>query len=59
VHIEITLDCLHLDRMARFWGLAAGLEVVGGVDGPRTEFGQTWFVLADPEGNGFCVANED
>jgi predicted enzyme related to lactoylglutathione lyase len=22
----------------------------------RREFGQTWFVLADPEGNEFCVA---
>jgi predicted enzyme related to lactoylglutathione lyase len=22
------------------------------------EFGQTWFVLADPEGNEFCVARE-
>ena len=24
----------------------------------REEFGQTWFVLADPEGNEFCVARE-
>jgi predicted enzyme related to lactoylglutathione lyase len=24
----------------------------------RHEFGQTWFVLADPEGNEFCVAQE-
>ncbi len=24
----------------------------------RQEFGQTWFVLADPEGNEFCVARE-
>jgi predicted enzyme related to lactoylglutathione lyase len=24
----------------------------------RREFGQTWFVLADPEGNEFCVAAE-
>ena len=23
----------------------------------RQEFGQTWFVLADPEGNEFCVAH--
>jgi predicted enzyme related to lactoylglutathione lyase len=23
------------------------------------EFGQTWFVLADPEGNEFCVAREE
>jgi uncharacterized glyoxalase superfamily protein PhnB len=25
---------------------------------PREEFGQRWFVLADPEGNEFCVAKE-
>ena len=25
---------------------------------PREEFGQTWFVLADPEGNEFCVGRE-
>jgi predicted enzyme related to lactoylglutathione lyase len=24
----------------------------------RQEFGQTWFVLADPEGNEFCVAHD-
>lgn len=24
----------------------------------RQEFGQTWFVLADPEGNEFCVAQD-
>jgi hypothetical protein len=24
----------------------------------REEFGQTWFVLADPEGNEFCVARD-
>jgi predicted enzyme related to lactoylglutathione lyase len=24
----------------------------------RNQFGQTWFVLADPEGNEFCVARE-
>jgi predicted enzyme related to lactoylglutathione lyase len=25
---------------------------------PHEEFGQTWFVLADPEGNEFCVAHD-
>jgi predicted enzyme related to lactoylglutathione lyase len=25
---------------------------------PRQEFDQTWFVLADPDGNEFCVARE-
>jgi uncharacterized glyoxalase superfamily protein PhnB len=24
----------------------------------RQEFGQTWFVLTDPEGNEFCVAQD-
>ena len=24
----------------------------------RQEFGQTWYVLADPEGNEFCVARD-
>lgn len=24
----------------------------------RQEFGQTWYVLADPEGNEFCVAHD-
>jgi predicted enzyme related to lactoylglutathione lyase len=24
---------------------------------PRTEFGQTWYVMADPEGNEFCLAH--
>ena len=27
-------------------------------DTPRREFGQTWHVLADPEGNEFCVASD-
>ena len=25
---------------------------------PQHEFGQTWFVLTDPDGNEFCVAHE-
>ena len=25
---------------------------------PHEEFGQTWFVLADPDGNEFCVAED-
>jgi predicted enzyme related to lactoylglutathione lyase len=24
-------------------------------DGPRSEFGERWIVMADPEGNEFCV----
>lgn len=110
VRIELTLDCLDLDRMARFWTAAADLVVDGVIEGryvaltghdltltlqrvaePKTvknrmhldllvddleqavrrveslgatrltaqarqEFGQEWYVLADPEGNEFCVA---
>jgi predicted enzyme related to lactoylglutathione lyase len=25
---------------------------------PHQEFGQTWYVMADPEGNEFCLARE-
>ena len=112
MRIEFTLDCLDLERMARFWQDAAGLVVEGVIEGryvalrghgvaltlqrvdepktvknrmhldllvedldeevrrieslgatrltpaPRHEFDQTWYVLADPEGNEFCVARD-
>lgn len=25
---------------------------------PRQQFGQTWYVMADPEGNEFCLAHD-
>jgi catechol 2,3-dioxygenase-like lactoylglutathione lyase family enzyme len=37
------------------------LELLGAsrlTSDPREEFGQTWFVLADPDGNEFCVAKD-
>lgn len=37
------------------------LEAVGAArvtSAAREEFGQVWFVLADPEGNEFCVARD-
>jgi predicted enzyme related to lactoylglutathione lyase len=37
------------------------LETIGASRVTRTarqEFGETWFVLADPEGNEFCVAQQ-
>lgn len=35
---------------------AAGASAVS--LGPLEEFGQRWFVLADPDGNEFCVAKD-
>jgi predicted enzyme related to lactoylglutathione lyase len=112
MRVELTMDCLDLDRMAAFWTAAAGFVVDGVIEGryvalsghgvvltlqrvpepkagknrmhldllvenveadvtrlqrlgasvltpaPHREFGQTWYVLADPEGNEFCVARE-
>lgn len=112
VRIEVTMDCLDLERMVTFWTLAADLAVDGVIEGryvaltghglsltlqrvaePKTvknrmhldllvddlervvrrlerlgatrltvsarqEFGQRWYVLADPEGNEFCVARD-
>jgi predicted enzyme related to lactoylglutathione lyase len=112
MHVEFTLDCLDLDRVANFWRDAAGFGVDGrierryvsmsghgvsltlqAVEEPKAvknrmhldllvddvdreverleglgatrlieqaheEFGQRWFVMADPEGNEFCVGRE-
>ncbi len=112
MRIELTLDCMDLDRAAAFWQAALGYVVDGAIEGKyvslsgqgpslslqlveelksvknrmhldllvddvegevrrlealgasrltpaaRQEFGQTWFVLADPEGNEFCVAHD-
>jgi len=51
MHLDLLVD--DLDAEVR------RLESLGAtrVDpGARNEFGQTWYVLADPEGNEFCVA---
>ena len=112
MRVELTLDCVDLERVAAFWQAALRGERGGVIEGryvhvhgphvsltlqrvpePKTgknrmhldllvpdvdaevarlrsigatlrtpvahrEFGQTWFVLADPEGNEFCVAHE-
>ena len=112
MRIELTLDCLELDKTAAFWQVALGyvrentiedryvtltgdgptltlqrvpepkhgknrmhmdllvddldaevvrLHALGATTvsrGPRQEFGQRWFVLADPEGNEFCAAED-
>jgi predicted enzyme related to lactoylglutathione lyase len=51
---------IHLDLLvADFEAEAQRLERIGAsriTREPREGFGQRWFVMADPEGNEFCVA---
>jgi predicted enzyme related to lactoylglutathione lyase len=51
---------MHLDLLVEdIEGEVQRLEALGAsrlTPIATTEFGQTWFVLADPEGNEFCVA---
>jgi predicted enzyme related to lactoylglutathione lyase len=53
---------LHLDLLvADVDGEVARLQALGATvlpPGAREEFGQRWFVLADPEGNEFWVAED-
>jgi predicted enzyme related to lactoylglutathione lyase len=53
---------LHLDVLvANVDEEVARLQTLGATvlpPGTREEFGQRWFVLADPEGNEFCVAED-
>ena len=47
--------------MAEVDAEVARLQALGAAvlpPGVREEFGQRWFVLADPEGNEFCVAED-
>jgi predicted enzyme related to lactoylglutathione lyase len=53
MHIDLLVDDVptELDR----------LEALGAArmtPAPHREFGQTWYVMADPEGNEFCLARE-
>jgi predicted enzyme related to lactoylglutathione lyase len=53
MHLDLMVD--NLEQEVR------RLENIGASRVTRTarqEFGQTWFVLADPEGNEFCVARQ-
>jgi glyoxalase superfamily protein len=53
---------LHLDLLVvDADGEVARLQALGATvlpPGTREEFGQRWFVLADPEGNELCVAED-
>lgn len=44
--LVIVVDCSDLERSARFWC---------GVLGYVAEDGFRWHILADPDGNEFCV----
>jgi predicted enzyme related to lactoylglutathione lyase len=51
MHIDLLVDDLAAE--------VSRLESLGATrltPAPRQEFGQTWYVLADPEGNEFCLA---
>jgi predicted enzyme related to lactoylglutathione lyase len=53
MHVDLLVDDLERE--------VHRLETIGAsriTPTARQEFGQTWFVLADPEGNEFCVAHE-
>jgi len=59
---KMTKNRLHLDLLvADLDGEVARLQRLGASllpPGAREEFGQRWFVLADVEGNEFCVAHD-
>ena len=51
MHLDLLVDDVEAE-VARLHALGATSVTTG----PREEFGQCSFVLADPEGNEFCVA---
>lgn len=53
MHLDLLVDDLD-SEVHRLEGLGARRLTAT----PHEEFGQTWFVLADPEGNEFCVARD-
>ena len=53
MHLDLLVDDLG-SEVSRLEGLGATRLTTTA----REEFGQTWFVLADPEGNEFCVARD-
>ena len=52
MHLDIETPDIHAeaDRLA-----ALGAQPVS--DGPRSEHASTWILMADPEGNEFCVCD--
>jgi len=49
---DVVFDCRHPASLARFWATA-----MDGYDAGASEVGkhENWVVMADPEGNEFCV----
>ena len=54
MHPDLLVDDDLADEVRRLESL--GATRLGAL---HQEFGQTWYVLADPEGNEFCVARDD
>ena len=50
--VHLVIDAAEPGRLARFWAEALGWEV--GAE-ESAEVDVSWTVLADPEGNEFCV----
>lgn len=59
---KVAKNRMHMDLLVTdLYSELGRLEALGAVrmtPEAREEFGQTWFVLADPEGNEFCVARD-
>jgi predicted enzyme related to lactoylglutathione lyase len=57
--LVVVVDCADLERAARFWTGALGYVTKLGAtvltSHPIIEHGWTWHMLADPDGNEFCV----
>lgn len=53
MHLDLLVDNVDAE-VARLQALGARSLTPN----PREEFGQRWYVLADPEGNEFCVARD-
>jgi predicted enzyme related to lactoylglutathione lyase len=53
MHLDLLVDNLQAE-VTRLRGLGAATITPAA----REEFGQRWLVLADPEGNEFCVAED-
>lgn len=51
MHLDLLVDDVD-EEVRRLEGLGARRLTAGA----HEDFGQTWFVLVDPEGNEFCVA---
>jgi predicted enzyme related to lactoylglutathione lyase len=60
--VKTVKNRMHMDLLVDDVPAEAGrLESLGATrmtPAPHQEFGQTWYVMADPEGNEFCLARD-